>query len=152
MDTPEADTTCPKNFTPVSQNSHLLNFECLENNPQMILMILLRLGVDQDVVNKDHKKLIQIGLEYPMHGIHECFWSIRQPERRHCELEMPIPRPKCCLRDISLPNSQLMVTGTKVYLGVDSHPSQLIKQVISPRKWIPILDCDLVQLSIVNEQ
>ena len=107
--------------------------ECLENNCQMILMLLLRLGVDQDVVNKYCNKLIQIGLEYPMHEIHECRWSIRQPERHHCELEMPIPRSKRCLRDISLPNSQLMVIGMKVYLRVDSRPSQLIKQVINPR-------------------
>ena len=108
--------------------------KCLENNPQMILMLLLRLGVDQDVVNKDHKKLIQIGLEYPMHEIHECRWSIRQPERHHCELEIPIPRPKRCLRDISLPNSQPMIAGAKVYLGVDLRPFQLIKQIINPRK------------------
>ena len=107
--------------------------ECLENNSQMILMPLLRLGVDQDVVNKDHNKLIQIGLEYPMHEIHECCWRIRQPEGHHCELEIPIPFPKHCLRDISLPNSQLMVSGPKIYLGVDSCPSQLIKQVIDPR-------------------
>ena len=68
--------------------------EGLENNPQVILMLLLRLGVDQDVGNKDHNKLIQIGLEYPMHEIHECCWRIRQFERHHSELEMPIPHPK----------------------------------------------------------
>ena len=73
-----------------------------------------KLGVDQDVVNKDHNKLIQIGLEYHMHEIHECRWHIHQPERHHCETEMPIPHPKRCLRDISLPNSQLMITGAKV--------------------------------------
>ena len=96
-------------------------------------MPLLRLGVDQDVVNKDHNKLIQIGLEYPMHEIYECHWRIRQPEGHHCELEMPIPHPKHCLRDISLLNSQLMVSGVKVYLRVDLCLSQLIKQIINPR-------------------
>ena len=105
--------------------------ECLENNPQMILMLLLRLGVDQDVVNKYHNKVIQIGLEYPMQEIHEYRWGIRQPERHHCKLKMPIPRSKRYLRDICLPNPQLMVTGTKVYRRVDSHPSQLVKQVIN---------------------
>ena len=96
--------------------------ECLENNPQMILMLLLRLGVDQNVVNNDHKKLIQVGLEYPMDEIYECHWSIRQSERHHCKLEMPIHRPKHYLRDISLPNSQLLITDAKIYLGVDSRP------------------------------
>ena len=49
------------------------------------------------------------------------------------EFEMPIPHPKCCLRDINLPNSQLMVTGVKVYLRVDSCHSQLIQNIINPR-------------------
>ena len=89
----------------------------------MILMLLFRLGVDQDVVNKDHNKLILIGLEHPTHEIHECRWRIPQPEEHHCKLKKPIPRPKRCLKDINLPNSQLMVTGEKIYLGVDSRPS-----------------------------
>ena len=122
--------------------------KCLKNNPQMILMLLLILELDKDVVNK----LIRIGLEYPMHEIHECHWRIHQPEGHHCELEMPILRPKRCLRDISLPNSQLMVIGVKVYLGVDSRPFQMIKQVINPQQWIPILDRNFVQLSLVNAQ
>ena len=72
--------------------------------------------------------------------------------RHHRELKVPIPRPKHCLRDIRLPNPQLMVTNAKVYFGVDSRSSQLIKQVINPRKWIPILDCNPVQLLVVNAQ
>ena len=108
-------------------------YEGLENNPQVILMLLLRLRVDQDVVNKDHNKLIQIRLKYPMHEIHECCQRIHQPEGHHYELEMPILRPKRCLRDISLPNSQMKVSGAKIDLEVDSRPSQLIKQVIDPR-------------------
>ena len=96
-------------------------------------MLLLRLGVDQDVVNKDYNKRIQIGLEYPMHEINECRWRNFQSERHHCDLEMPIPRPKRYLRDICLPNSQLMIPGAKVYFGEDSRPFQLIKQIINPR-------------------
>ena len=68
-----------------------------------------------------------------MHEIHECYRKICQPEGHHYELEMPIPRPKRCLNDISLPNSQLVITGAKVYFGVDSLPFQLIKQIINPR-------------------
>ena len=99
----------------------------LQNDPQMIIMFLLRRGVDQNVIHKDYDKLIQIGLEYPMHENHEGRWRIRQSEGHHRELEVPISRPKHCLRDIRLLNSQMMVTGAKVYLGVDSRPSQLIK-------------------------
>ena len=45
----------------------------------------------------------------------------------HRKLKVPIPRPERYLKDVCLPNSQPMVTSAKVYLGVDSHPSQLIK-------------------------
>ena len=61
-------------------------------------------------------------------------------QRDHYKLKVPITRPERCLRDICLPNPQLMVTSAKVYLGVGSRSSQLIKQVINPRQWIPILD------------
>ena len=120
-------------FTFAELDIQLMVHECLENNLQMILMLLLKLGVDQDVVNKDHNKLIQIGMEYLMHDIHECCRCIRQPKGHHYELEMPIPHPKRCLMDISLPNSQLMITSAKIYLRVDSRPLQLIKQIINPR-------------------
>ena len=118
----------------------------------MILMLLLRLGVDQNVVNKYYNKLIQIRLEYPMHEVHECYWRIRQSKGHHLELKVLIQRPKRCLRDICLPNPQLMVTNVKFYFGVDSCPSQLIKQVINSQQWIPILDRNPIQLSVVNAQ
>ena len=87
-----------------------------------------------------------------MHEIHEFYWSIRQSKGNHCKLKVPITRSEHCLRDFSLPNIQLMVTSAKVYLDVDSRFSQLIKQVINPRQWVPILDRNPVQLSIVNAQ
>ena len=115
-------------------------------------MLPLLLGIDQNVIHKDHDKLIQIGLEYPMHEVHECCWGIRQSKGHHCKLKVPIMRPERCLRDICLSNPQLMVTSAKVYLGVDSRSSQLIKQIINPRQWVPILDRNPVQLSVVNSQ
>ena len=87
-----------------------------------------------------------------MHEVHECCWRIHQSKGHHCKLKVPITRPERCLRNICLPNPQLMVTSAKIYLGVDSHSSQLIKQVINPRQWVPILDRNPIQLSIVNAQ
>ena len=37
--------------------------------------------------------------------------------------EVPIPRPERYFRDVCLPNFQLMITGAKVYLRVDSRLS-----------------------------
>ena len=87
-----------------------------------------------------------------MHEVHECRWRIRQSKGHHGKLKVPITCPERCLRDICLPNPQLMVTSAKVYLGVDSRSSQLVKQVINPRQWVPILDRNPTQLSVVNPQ
>ena len=87
-----------------------------------------------------------------MHEIHECCWCIRESEGHHRKLKVPITRPKRCLRDICLPNSQLMVTNAKVYLGVDSRSSQLIKEIINPRQWVPILDRNPIQLPVIIAQ
>ena len=87
-----------------------------------------------------------------MHEVYECRWRIRQSKGHHCKLKVPITRSERCLRDICLPNPQLMITSAKVYLGVDSCSSQMIKQVINPRQWVSILDRDPIQLSIVNAQ
>ena len=87
-----------------------------------------------------------------MHKVHECRWRIRQSKGHHCKLKVPITHAERCLRDICLPNPQLMVTSAKVYLGVDSRSSQLIKQVINPQQWVPIPDRNPVQLSVVNAQ
>jgi hypothetical protein len=32
----------------------------LQNNPKMLLMLFFILGVDQDVINEDHDKLLQL--------------------------------------------------------------------------------------------
>ena len=77
---------------------------------------------------------------------------IRQSKGHHCKLKVPITRPKRCFRDIYLPNPQLMVTSAKAYLGVDSRSSQLVKQIINPRQWVPIPDRNPVQLTVVNAQ
>ena len=73
-------------------------------------------------------------------------------QRAHCKLKVPITRPERCLRDICLPNPQLMVTNAKVYFGVDSRSSQLIKQIVNPRQWVPILNRNPVKLPVVNAQ
>ena len=87
-----------------------------------------------------------------MHEVHECHWHIRQSKGHHRKLKVPITHPERCLRDICLPNPQLMVTNAKVYLGVNSCSSQLIKQVINPLQWVPILDRNPIQLSVINAQ
>jgi hypothetical protein len=39
----------------------------LQNNPNMLIMLFFILGVDQDVINKDHDNLVQLWHEYKVH-------------------------------------------------------------------------------------
>ena len=45
-------------FTLTEFDIQLMVSQGLENNPQVTLMLLFRLGVDQDVVKEDHNELI----------------------------------------------------------------------------------------------
>jgi hypothetical protein len=43
----------------------------LQNNAEMSCMLFFTLGIDQDVVNKDHDKLVQLRHEYRVHQVHK---------------------------------------------------------------------------------
>jgi hypothetical protein len=48
----------------------------LQNNSEMLRMLLFTRGVDQDVINEDHDKLVQLWHEYGVHQVHEMCRSI----------------------------------------------------------------------------
>jgi hypothetical protein len=74
----------------MSQKRNILQPECtlaehgielmvsksLQNNSEMLCMLLFTLGIDQDVVNEDHDKLIQLWHEHGVHQVHEMCRSI----------------------------------------------------------------------------
>jgi hypothetical protein len=43
----------------------------LQNNPKMLLMLFFIPGVDQDVIDEDHDKLLQVRHEYRVNQVHE---------------------------------------------------------------------------------
>jgi hypothetical protein len=45
--------------------------ESSEDNPEVMLIIFVTLGVDKDVINEDYDKLIQFLHKYLIHEIHE---------------------------------------------------------------------------------
>jgi hypothetical protein len=69
----------------VAKKRHFLQSECtlaelgiewmvvksLQDNTKMLLMLFLILGVDQDVINEDHDKLVHLRHEYGVHQVHE---------------------------------------------------------------------------------
>jgi hypothetical protein len=54
----------------------LMVSKSLQNNSEMLHMLIFTLGIDQDVVNEEHEKLVQLWHEYRVHQIHEMCRSI----------------------------------------------------------------------------
>jgi hypothetical protein len=54
----------------------LMISKSLQNNVEMSCMLIFTLGIDQDVVNEDHDKLVQLWHECRVHQVNEICRSI----------------------------------------------------------------------------
>jgi hypothetical protein len=54
----------------------LMVSKSLQNNLEMLRMLFFTLGIDQDVLNEDHDKLVQLQHEHGVHQVHEMCRSI----------------------------------------------------------------------------
>jgi dynactin complex subunit len=88
----------------------LMVAKSLQDNMKMLLMLFLILGVDQDVVNEDHDKLVQLWHEYEVHQVHKMCKSISESKRHNQLLIQPIPGGEGSLRDVFQMDLDLMVT------------------------------------------
>jgi hypothetical protein len=58
----------------------LMIMQTLKYNAEMLFMLFFILRIDQDVVNEDHNKLVQLCHEYRVHQVHEVSGGIGQPK------------------------------------------------------------------------
>src|SRR5882724_9732130 len=61
-------------------------------------------------------------------------------------------RSEGCLPLVAHCNVNIVVASMEVELGVDLHTAQLVKEVGDERNWVPILLCDLVEVSEVHTE
>jgi hypothetical protein len=54
--------------------------QSLKHNAEMPLMLFLALRENQDVINEDHDKHVQLRHEYGVHQVHELSWGVGQSE------------------------------------------------------------------------
>jgi hypothetical protein len=59
----------------------LMITQSLKHNAEMPFVLFLVLGIDQDVINEDHDKLVQLYHKYIVHHVHEVTGGVGQPER-----------------------------------------------------------------------
>jgi hypothetical protein len=72
----------------------------LQNNAEMPCMLIFILGIDQDVVNKDNDKLVQLRHLYRVHKAHEICRSIGEPKQHNQILIQLVPGGESGLRNI----------------------------------------------------
>jgi hypothetical protein len=82
----------------------------------MLGMIFWIFGVDQDVINEDHNKLVEFLHEDRIHEVHEISWSVSETKRHDKILVQTIPGGESCFWNITGPNLNLMIAGTKINL------------------------------------
>jgi hypothetical protein len=73
-------------------------------------MLFFTLGIDQDVINEDNDKLVQLRHEYGVHRVHEMCRSIGEPKRYNQILIQPVPGGESGLRNIFWMDLDLMIT------------------------------------------
>jgi hypothetical protein len=84
----------------------------LQNNSEILRMLLFTLGIDQDVINEDHDKLVQLWHEHGVHQVHKMCRSIGESKRHNQILIQPVPGRECSFRDIFWTDLDLMITRT----------------------------------------
>jgi hypothetical protein len=67
----------------------LMVTKSLQNNSEMLRMLFFTLGIDQDVINEDHDKLLQLRHEYGVHQVYEMCRSIGESKRHNQILVQP---------------------------------------------------------------
>jgi hypothetical protein len=116
----------------------------------MLRMLLFALGVDQDVINGDHDKLVQLRHEYGVHQVHKMCRSIGESKQHNQILVQPVPGGEGSLRNIFRTDLDLMITRMEIDLGKDFSTGKLIKENVDAGQWILVLDGDGIPRSLVN--
>jgi hypothetical protein len=128
----------------------LMVSKSLQNNSEMLRMLLFALGIDQDVINEDHDKLVQLRHEHRVHQVHEIRRSIGESKRHNQILVQHVPGREGSLSDIFRTDLDLMITRTKIEHRKDSCTGKFIKENVDAGQHILVLDGDGIQRPIVN--
>jgi hypothetical protein len=115
----------------------------------MVGVIFLALRIDENIINKDHDKFIELRHEHGVHEVHEVGGSISESKRHDQELVKTITSGKSGFRNVARSNLDLVVTRTKIDLREDFGTSQLIEKNIDSRKRVFVFDGDYIEGSVI---
>jgi hypothetical protein len=71
--------------------------QTLKDNSEVVGVIFLTLRIDENLIDKDHDKFIELSHEHGVHEVHEVGGSISESERHNQELVKTITSGKAVL-------------------------------------------------------
>ena len=107
-------------------------------------------GIDEDIIQIHNDRDIEFFRENLIYIALECCQSVGQSKRHYLIFEMAISGPKSSLLLISFTNSHPVIGICEVKLGKPSCLPQSIQGLLDQRKWILILDGEVVKTLIIN--
>jgi hypothetical protein len=93
--------------------------QTLKDNSEVFGVFFLTFGIDEDIIDKDHNKFIELRHEHGVHEVHEVGWGIRETKRHYQEIVKTITSGESGFKNITRSNFDLMITRTKVNLRED---------------------------------
>jgi hypothetical protein len=94
----------------------LMITQSLKYNAEMLFVLFPTLRKDQDAINEDHDKLVQLFHENRVHQVHEVSGGIGQTKRHHQILIKILSGGESSLWDIFFTDLDLMIAKMKVNL------------------------------------
>ena len=101
--------------------------EFVQHQSQLLGMILLILGKDQNIIEIHQDEVICVRVEDEVHHARERWRSIDKAERHDSIFIRTKACSECCLWNIFFTNENLMITHTKVKLREYFSPFELLK-------------------------
>jgi hypothetical protein len=121
----------------------------LKDNSEVFGMFFLTFGIDENIIDKDHDKFVELRHKHGVHEVHEVGWGIRETKRHYQELIKTRTSGESSFRNVTRSNFDLMITRTKVNLREDFGSSQLIKKNIDSGKRVFVLDGDCIERLVI---
>ena len=82
--------------------------------------------------------------------MHEKGRGIGETERHDCIFIKTVSSSERGLGNIFLLDLELVISGPQINLGEYFFPTELVEQIINPRKQIFVLDSDIIQLTVIH--
>jgi hypothetical protein len=124
--------------------------QTLKDNSEVFSMLFLAFGIDENIIDKDHDKFVELRHKHGVHEVHEVGWGIRETKGHYQELVKTITSGENGFRNVTRSNLDLVITRTKVNLREDFGSSQLIKKNINSGKRVFVLDGDCIERSVIH--